>query len=146
MSTAHKKSDPTTRRIQGYQMETETNPGIYACAVCPNFKPTAEIRGYKEHMRTNHHAMENNSKCGICQTVFDKLVMLRKHVRVDHKLQYANHRCPHCRFGCYINTDLESHKVQKHPDIKQYHCEVCNTGRVFFSESDYQVNFFKENK
>ena len=51
MSTAHKKSDPTTRRIQGYQMETETNPGIYACAVCPNFKPTAEIRGYKEHMR-----------------------------------------------------------------------------------------------
>ena len=32
-------------------METETNPGIYACAVCPNFKPTAEIRGYKEHMR-----------------------------------------------------------------------------------------------
>ena len=32
MSTAHKKSDPTTRRIQGYQMETETNPGIYACA------------------------------------------------------------------------------------------------------------------
>ena len=51
MSTAHKKSDPTTRRIQGYQMETETNPGIYACSVCPNFKPTAEIRGYKEHMR-----------------------------------------------------------------------------------------------
>ena len=91
--------------------------------------------------RTNHHAMENNSKCGICQTVFDKLVLLRKHVRVDHKLQYANHRCPHCRFGCYINTDLESHKVQKHPDLKQYHCEVCNTGRVFFSESDYQVFF-----
>ena len=90
--------------------------------------------------------MENNSKCGICQTVFDKLVMLRKHVRVDHKLQYANHRCPHCRFGCYINTDLESHKVQKHPDLKQYHCEVCNTGRVFFSESDYQVISFKENK
>ena len=83
--------------------------------------------------------MENNSKCGICQTVFDKLVMLRKHVRVDHKLQYANHRCPHCRFGCYINTDLESHKVQKHPDLKQYHCDICNTGRVFFSESDYQV-------
>ena len=89
--------------------------------------------------------MENNSKCGICQTVFVKLVMLRKHVRVDHKLQYANHRCPHCRFGCYINTDLESHKVQKHPDLKQYHCEVCNTGRVFFSESDYQVNLFEEN-
>ena len=87
--------------------------------------------------------MENNSKCGICQTVFDKLVLLRKHVRVDHKLQYANHRCPHCRFGCYINTDLESHKVQKHPDLKQYHCQVCNTGRVFFSESDYQVIFFK---
>ena len=87
--------------------------------------------------------MENNSKCGICQTVFDKLVMLRKHVRVDHKLQYANHRCPHCRFGCYINTDLESHKVQKHPDLKQYHCEVCNTGRVFFSESDYQVILFQ---
>merc|ERR1711970_1236721 len=31
MTMAHEKSDPTTRRFQGYQMETETNPSIYAC-------------------------------------------------------------------------------------------------------------------
>ena len=67
MSTAHQKSDPTTRRIQGYQMETETNPGIYACAVCPNFKPTAEIRGYKEHMRYILTLILNF--LGSCQTI-----------------------------------------------------------------------------
>ena len=73
-----------------------------------------------ENMRTTHHETKNNSKCGICQTVFDKQVMLKNNFTVDHKLQYANHSCPLCRFGCYINTDLESHKVQKHHDLKQF--------------------------
>ena len=136
---AHEKSDPQTRRIQGYQMENESNPGIYACAICPSFKATEQIRGYTEHIKTTHHAMENNSKCGICQSVFDKVAMLKKHVRVDHKLLYAVHRCPHCRFGCFNSIDLESHKVQKHPELKRYDCEICTTGRVFFSENDYQV-------
>merc|ERR1711970_512061 len=90
--------------------------------------------------------MENNSKCGICQTVFDKVAMLKKHVRVDHKLQYANHRCPHCRFGCYETSSLEAHKAQKHPELKRYHCEICTTGRVFFSETDYQAHMDKKHK
>ena len=90
-------------------------------------------------IRTTHHGMESNSKCGLCQTVFDKVAMLKKHVRMDHKLQYARHRCSHCRFGCYETSSLEAHKAQKHPELKRYNCEICTTGRVFFSESEYKV-------
>ena len=141
MTKAHMEMDQP--EAKGFTMSNEVNEDMFVCSLCPDLTPTCNIRQFSLHLRTNHSQVESSSQCALCKTTFPSFAQLRKHARKQHHTLYQPFRCELCRFGTDLKTSLEAHKVQEHPDLFKFTCDLCPT-RAFYSQSDLNIHTKKK--
>ena len=124
---------------KGFTMSNDVNEEMFVCSLCPDFIATCNVRQFSLHLRLNHSQVESSSQCALCKTTFPSFAQLRKHAKKQHHTMYQPFRCELCRFGTDLKTSLEAHKVQEHPDLFKFTCELCPS-RAFYSQSDLNLH------
>ena len=124
---------------KGFTMSNDVNEEMFVCSLCPDFIATCNVRQFSLHLRLNHSQVESSSQCALCKTTFPSFAQLRKHAKKQHHTMYQPFRCELCRFGTDLKTSLEAHKIQEHPDLFKFTCDLCPS-RAFYSQSDLNLH------
>ena len=124
---------------KGFTMSNDINEEMFVCSLCPDFIATCNVRQFSLHLRLNHSQVESSSQCALCKTTFPSFAQLRKHAKKQHHTMYQPFRCELCRFGTDLKTSLEAHKIQEHPDLFKFTCDLCPS-RAFYSQSDLNLH------
>ena len=124
---------------KGFTMSNDVNEEMFVCSLCPDFIATCNVRQFSLHLRLNHSQVESSSQCALCKTTFPSFAQLQKHAKKQHHTMYQPFRCELCRFGTDLKTSLEAHKIQEHPDLFKFTCDLCPS-RAFYSQSDLNLH------
>ena len=126
-----KKSD----EIHGVQeMVNESNPKIFACSSCSDFKATSISDQLTNHFIAFHGFNQSGAQCNSCLQTFISVNELVTHVQECHKDEYQRFRCDFCRFGTDKKQHLKTHSRLNHSKAPNFSCQECS--KDFFTNVD----------
>jgi predicted RNA-binding Zn-ribbon protein involved in translation (DUF1610 family) len=113
-----------TLQIMRDHLRVHTLQKLYSCPRCGNFFST-KIK-FNDHFLRHLHLSETGDvdtfTCDTCGKSFLTSSLLREHTRVHSS---KNH-CDQCNFVAKSASRLESHKLYRHQNERNYECTICS--------------------
>jgi len=135
-------SFPSRLNVNEHEFSHGTAPNL-KCFSCTMTFPTYDL--LIPHVRT--HTMDqlkndlltlaepSNFKCLLCPEILPNYILLAAHAKKSHKSQHECSQCHHM-YKCY--SDLKSHILLRHSDLKPFMCSVC--GMFFRLNSQLSIH------